>query len=129
MILGYFTAGVLILLGVLLMVKYGREMKVCYPAGAVFVILGIWWALNTLYPENPIIDGWLGWTVKCVAGAALLGLAVYFFVVRKKEVDRFEAEKEGNKRTTLYDNYDDFQFDDDKKPLQEDDETPSEKGQ
>ena len=32
------------LLGVLLIVKYGRELKVCYPAGGMFIVLGIWWA-------------------------------------------------------------------------------------
>ena len=64
---GYFTAGVMMLLGVLLITKYGREMKLCYVAGGVFIILGVWWVLNTMYPEHPIIGGWLGWVVKGVA--------------------------------------------------------------
>lgn len=106
------------LLGVLLIIKYGRELKACYPAGAMFILLGIWWALNTMYPNNPIIDGWLGWAVKIATGVVLLGLAVYFFAVRKKEVTAFEAEKEekknGGRRKGMYDNYDDYQYDDEK---------------
>ncbi len=113
MILGYFTAGIMLVLGVLLMVKFGREAKIFYPVGGVFVILGIWWGLSTLYPENEVITGWCGWVVKGLGAVALIALAIYFFVVRKREVDKFNASKEP-KRTTLYENYDDFQYDEDK---------------
>ena len=112
--MGYFTAGVMILLGVILIVKFGRELKICYPAGGVFVLLGVWWALNTMYPEHPVISGWLGWVVKGVAAAMLIVMAVMFFVKLKKEVDAFNASKEKPKRTTMYENYDDFQYDDEK---------------
>ena len=111
------------LLGVLLITKYGRELKLCYVAGGVFIILGVWWVLNTMYPEHPIIDGWLGWVVKGVAAAALVGLALYFFVHRKREVDEFKASKEAAKnkkeRTTMYDHYDDYKYEDDEEQSDE----------
>ena len=110
---GYFTAGVMLLLGLVLITKYGRELKLCYVAGGVFIVLGIWWAINTMYPDNPIIDGWLGWVVKGVAAAALVGLALYFFVHRKKEVEEFKASKE-KKRETMYEQYDDYKYEDEK---------------
>lgn len=114
--MGYFTAGVMILLGIVLIVKFGREMKICYPAGGVFVLLGAWWALSTMYPENPVINGWVNWVVKGVAAAMLIVMGIVFFVGRKKEVDKFKASKEEakEKRTTMYENYDDFQYEDDK---------------
>lgn len=121
MVVGYFTAGVLLLLGVLLIVKFGREMKLCYVGGGVFVMLGIWWALNTLYPNHPIIDGWLGWAVKIVSGIALAVMAAWFFIVRKREIVKFKEEEElkknGGKPKNnyhLYDNYDDYKYDDEK---------------
>lgn len=107
--MGYFTAGVMMLLGVLLIVKYGRELKVCYPAGGMFIVLGIWWVLNTIYLENPIIDGWLGWVVKIATGVMLAALAAYFFIVRKKEVEEFKASKEP-KKTSMYEKYDDYDY-------------------
>lgn len=112
--MGYFTAGVLILLGVVLIVKFGRELKACYPAGGVFILLGVWWALNTLYPEHPVINGWLGWVVKGLTAGVLVVMAILFFVKRKREVEEFNASKEESKRTTMYENYDDFQYDDEK---------------
>lgn len=107
---GYFTAGILMLLGFVLIILCGKETKLCYVGGSVFVLLGIWWLLDTMYPDHPIINGWVGWVVKGIAAAALVLLGVYYFVFRKREVTQFQDAKT-EKRTTLYDTYDDFQYD------------------
>ena len=70
---------------------------------------GLLWVLNTMYPENPIIDGWLGWVVKIATGVMLAALAAYFFIVRKKEVEEFKASKEP-KKTSMYEKYDDYDY-------------------
>lgn len=113
--MGYFTAGIFILLGLVLILRLGREWKACYPAGGMFIVLGIWWALNELYPEHPIIDGWLGWAVKIAAAVTLVGLGIYFFIERKREVAKFRAEMDAEaaeKEASMYKRYDDYVYDD-----------------
>ena len=82
----------------------------------MFIILGVWWLLNTLYPEHPIIDGWVGWVVKIAAAVVLAGLVVLFMIERKREVAKFRAEMDAEaakKEETMYKRYDDFIYDDD----------------
>lgn len=123
--MSYFTAGVFMVLGLLLIVKFGREWKPCFAAGGMFIILGIWWVLNELYPEHPIIDGWLGWAVKIAAGVVLVGLAILFMIERKREVAKFRAEMDAEaakKEESMYKRYDDFIYDDDVKVKKIDDD-------
>ena len=114
--MSYFTAGIFMVLGLVLIVKFGREWKPCFAAGGMFIILGVWWLLNTLYPEHPIIDGWLGWAVKIAAAVVLVGLAVLFMIERKREVAKFRAEMDeeaAKKQETMYKRYDNYIYDDD----------------
>ena len=105
-------------LGVILIVVLGRQYKMCYLAGAAAIVLGIWWALNTIYPDHPIINGWVGWVVKICVGCSLIPLAIDFFIVNKKERTKFKEEKEAakakeeEKRQSLYDTYDDVKYED-----------------
>jgi hypothetical protein len=113
-ILGYFTAGVLMVLGLLLIVKFGRVWKPLFAAGGILIILGGWWAANEFWPEHPFIDGWLGWAVKIAAAVVLVGLGILFMIERKREVAKFRAEMDAEaakKQEQMYKRYDDYKYD------------------
>ena len=123
--MSYFTAGIFMVLGLVLIVKFGREWKPCFAAGGMFIILGVWWVLNTLYPEHPIIDGWLGWAVKIAAAVTLVGLAILFMIERKREVAKFRAEMDAEaakKEESMYKRYDDFIYEEEEYDIKEIDE-------
>lgn len=115
---GYFTAGIFMVLGLILIILLGRQYKMCYLAGGASIVLGVWWALNTIYPDHPIINGWVGWVVKIGVGCSLIPLAIDFFIVNKKERAKFKEEKEAakakeeEKRQSLYETYDDVKYED-----------------
>ncbi len=134
--MGYFTAGVEVALGLVIMIGFGRKLKLCYVAGPVLMMIGVWRGLQTALPENEIINGWLSWVVKGIAAAILIILMIVLLTVRRREEKEFkekeargehvetydlpievqeqlreEALKKQKRAQKLYDSYDDFDYD------------------
>ena len=79
----YLYAGIWLLMGLVLMVYMGRKNKLYVFSGWIFLLMGIWWLLQAIFPHVPFFHGWMNWVVKIVLGLSLLLLCIIFFRERR----------------------------------------------
>lgn len=116
--MSYFTAGVLVVLGILLMVFFVKSSKLYIPVGAVCILLGLWWGFSAYLPEDHPVNGWIGVLIKVIAGVCLAALFLVLLFTQKKERAAFKEQQEREemgdnpppKRTGLYDKYEDYDY-------------------
>lgn len=90
---GYIYVFLWFAVGLLLLFRFGRENKVFYPLGGFFILLGVWWLVDTLTGGMMFQGAW-GWALRIVtAGALALACTVYY-----KETKRSREEDEARKR-------------------------------
>ena len=90
---GYIYVFLWFAVGLLLLFRFGKENKVFYPLGGFFLLLGVWWLVDTLQ-GGMMFEGVWGWVLRVVtAGALVLACAVYY-----KETKRSREEDEARKR-------------------------------
>ena len=90
---GYIYVFLWFAVGLLLLFRFGKENKVFYPLGGFFLLLGVWWLVDTLQGGMMFEDVW-GWVLRLVtAGALVLACTVYY-----KETKRSREEDEARKR-------------------------------
>lgn len=86
--MGFFYAALWLAIGVVLIAKMGREHKIFYAAGAFFLLLGAWWAADSLFPDSQLFSGAWGLALRLVTLAALVAVSVVFFIERNRNIKR-----------------------------------------
>lgn len=83
-----------LLVGLLLIIKMGRENKIFYFAGGFFLVLGVWWLLDIVLTVK-MFEGALGILIKVLTGLVLVILVIYFarnyMAGRKKQAEEEKA--------------------------------------
>ena len=72
--------------GLVLIFSISKENKIFYVAGGFFVLLGIWWLLDGLFPKWEVFSGWAGTALQLVTLVALVVLSIVFFIERQRNV-------------------------------------------
>ena len=91
--MAYVYAAVWFAVGLLLLVRMGRENRVFYPLGGFFLFLGVWWCAGAVTGINLFTGVW-GWVLRAVTAAALLLACLSFFrEVRKNRKAYEDGEK------------------------------------
>ena len=86
--MNYVYAAIWFAIGLMLMIRLGREGKRFYFAGGVFLLLGAWWLFMELFPGHPFFNGWMGWVFKIVLGVSLVVLCLIFLQQNQKQTSR-----------------------------------------
>ncbi len=76
--MAYLYAALWFAVGLILIFSMAKENKVFYLAGGFFVLLGLWWLLDALLPQDLFSGGW-GIALRVIALAALVVFCVVFF--------------------------------------------------
>lgn len=96
--MNYVYAAIWFAIGLMLMIRLGREGKRFYFAGGVFLLLGAWWLFMELFPGHPFFNGWMGWVFKIVLGVSLVVLCLIFLQQKNRndppDDPPFDAPKE-----------------------------------
>lgn len=79
MTMGYFYAAMWLIAGLILIFRLSKENKLFYLAGAFFLVLGVWWLLDVLFPAWLVFQGIPGIALKVFTGVVLVILGVQFF--------------------------------------------------
>ena len=92
--MGYVYTAMWLIIGLMLVFRYGRENRVFYFAGGFFLFMGIWWLIDTLTDLNLFADPWV-WVFR---GAVAVALAILIFCfLRERKKNRQQDEKSGDK--------------------------------
>ena len=94
--MGYFYAIMWFAVGLILIFSLSKENKIFYGAGAFFLLLGAWWLADAFLPETDLFSGGWGIALRCVAGAALIVLTVFFFREYRKNKAKAEQKRTNN---------------------------------
>lgn len=94
----YFYATMWFIVGLILIFSISKENKVFYIAGGFFLLLGTWWLVNALLPEQDLFAGGWGIALRCIAAAALVVLTVFFLRERRRNIQREEQESPSGKK-------------------------------
>ena len=74
--MGYVYAAMWLIAGLILIFRLSKENKIFYVAGGFFLVLGVWWLLDSLFPDWKVFQGTPGAVLKVltfiVLGACLL---------------------------------------------------------
>lgn len=81
--MGFVYAAMFFLVGLILIFRMGKENKIFYFAGGIFLFMGIWWLLNELL-EQTLFHGMWGWVFRGVMAVALVIFGLTYWKERKK---------------------------------------------
>lgn len=95
----YVYAGMWLIIGLLLIFRFGRENKIFYAAGGFFIFMGGWWLVDALI-ETDLFTGVWGWIFRGVMAVALILMCLAYYRSRKED-KRNNAKPEENKKTAL----------------------------
>lgn len=82
-------------IGYLLIARMGKENKIFYLGGSLFLVFGCWWLADAIWPEIGFFAGVLGIIFRVIVGVVLVIVAVFFF--RNYRRERKQAEEKGQK--------------------------------
>jgi membrane protein implicated in regulation of membrane protease activity len=82
--MAYVYAAMWFLIGVLLIFRFGRENKIFYPTGVLFLFMGAWWLCDALLPVD-LLKGPLSWVFRGVLAVALVLLCLAYYRSRKRD--------------------------------------------
>lgn len=88
----YVFAGLWLVVGLLLIFRFGRENRVFYLLGAFFLILAGWWVADILLPADLFAGAW-AWVLRALALCALAAACVAYY----REMKRNKAKNQGQK--------------------------------
>ena len=80
-------------IGYLLIARMGKENKVFYLGGGLFLLFGCWWLADAIWPAVGFFKGTLGIVFRVIAGIILVIVAVVF--LRNYQKDR-KAQKDAD---------------------------------
>ena len=81
----YVFAGLWLVVGLLLIFRFGRENKVFYLLGAFFLILAGWWIADILLPVDLFAGVW-PWVLRALALCALAAACVAYYREMKRNL-------------------------------------------
>lgn len=93
--MAYVYAAVWFAVGLLLLLRMGRENRVFYPLGVFFLFLGVWWGAGAATGINLFIGVW-GWVLRAVTAAFLVLACLSFFREVQKNRKDYEDRKKKN---------------------------------
>ena len=79
--------------------------KIFYVAGGFFLVLGVWWLLDSLFPDWKVFQGTPGAVLKVLTFIVLVVLAIVFFILNRRG---WKAEAAMNKMQEKDDEKDNF---------------------
>ena len=82
------------LVGLILIIRMGRESRVFYPIGAFFLFLGVWWLANGLSGVN-MFSGLWGLILRIVTAAVLVFSCAVFYKEIKKNREEYGSKNKG----------------------------------
>lgn len=93
----YVFAGLWLVVGLLLIFRFGRENKVFYLLGAFFLILAGWWMADILLPVDLFAGVW-AWVLRALALCALAAACVTYYreMKRNKAKNQQQGALEGD---------------------------------
>ena len=91
--MSYFYAILWFAVGLVLIFSISKEHKIFYFAGGFFIFLGGWWLTDALLTEIDLFAGVPGIILKCITGAALFILAVFFVRENRKRSREYDENK------------------------------------
>lgn len=94
--MGYMYAVMWLLVGLILILRMGKENRVFYPIGVYFLYLGVWWAANEAGSVNLFTGAW-GWIFRVVTALALAVACIAFYKGIKKDREAFRKGDGGEK--------------------------------
>ena len=94
--MAYLYAAAWFLVGLILILRMGKENRVFYPVGVYFLFLGVWWAVNEISPANLFAGVW-GWILRAVTACALVISCIAFYRGIKKDRETFRNGNGGGK--------------------------------
>jgi membrane protein implicated in regulation of membrane protease activity len=91
--LAYVYAAMWFAVGLILLLRMGRENRVFYPLGAFFLFLGVWWCAGAVTGYNLFAGLW-GWVLRAVTAAVLaLSCLTFFREIRRNRKAYEDREK------------------------------------
>ena len=91
--------------GLILIFRLSKENKIFYVAGGFFLVLGVWWLLDSLFPDWKVFQGTPGAVLKVLTFVVLVVLAIVFFILNRRG---WKAEAAMNKMQEKDDEKDNF---------------------
>ena len=79
--MGYVYAAMWFIAGLILIFRLSKENKIFYVAGGFFLVLGVWWLLDSLFPDWKVFQGTPGAVLKVLTFIVLVVLAIVFFIL------------------------------------------------
>ena len=95
--MGYVYAAMWFIAGLILIFRLSKENKIFYVAGGFFLVLGVWWLLDSLFPDWKVL--------KVLTFIVLVVLAIVFFILNRRG---WKAEAAMNKMQEKDDEKDNF---------------------
>lgn len=92
--MGYVYAAMWLIAGLILIFRLSKENKIFYVAGGFFLVLGVWWLLDSLFPDWKVFQGTPGAVLKVLTFIVLIVLAIVFFILNRRD---WKAEAAMNK--------------------------------
>lgn len=85
--MGFFYAALWLVIGFVLIFTLSKENKIFYLAGGFFLLLGVWWLLDSLLPISLFADWW-GVVLRVITLAALAVMVWGFLTERKRNIQK-----------------------------------------
>ena len=82
--MGYVYAAMWLIAGLILIFRLSKENKIFYVAGGFFLVLGVWWLLDSLFPDWKVFQGTPGAVLKVLTFIVLVVLAIVFFILNRR---------------------------------------------
>ena len=79
----YVYAVLWLLVGLILLIRFGRENKIFYLLGGFFLVLGVWWGADA-YTGAGLFEGVWGWVLRGLTAAVLVIACVAYYRETKK---------------------------------------------
>lgn len=89
--MSYVYAGLFFAVALLMFFRLGRENKVFYLAGALFLFMGAWWLFDALLDVD-LFHGVWGWVFRGVMALALIFFVWVYWRERKKATQEKDDE-------------------------------------
>ena len=80
-------AAVWLIMALLLIFRLGRENRVFYAAGGLFLVFAVWWLIDAIRPELKIFSGTTGWIFRGLIAVVLVLACIVFLRERRKRKD------------------------------------------
>lgn len=82
------------LVGLILIIRMGRESRVFYPIGAFFLLLGVWWLANNISGVNMFSGVW-GLVLRAITAVVLVFSCIVFYKEIKRNREEYEGKNKG----------------------------------